>query len=256
MWTALALLAILALCWLWFWETNAIQVKTTKIETGWFGRYALISDLHVGLWKREGYVRKIVEKLNGCVGIEAVFVAGDWIFHPGRKQLETLFSPLKNLRVPIYGTLGNHDWGRPGPNLGVLLKKRLEENGVTVIDGKSVEVGGVVIIGVDDAWENPQGGEILRKFNENSHRIVIAHNPDSVLTFPNTPSLTLSGHTHCGQIRIPWLYKFFLPIESAYEKGYYETPNGKLYVTCGLGESDILPFRLWNRPTIDIIETY
>jgi predicted MPP superfamily phosphohydrolase len=254
-WLIAIFFIILFFCWLWFWETNAIKTRTTRIETGWEGRYILVSDLHVGMWKKEGYVRKVVTKLNAIPGVEAIFVAGDWVFHPKDEQLTTLFSPLKDLIAPVYGTLGNHDWGLPGPDLGKELGKRLAESGVTLIDGKSVQVGDVTVVGLPDAWKDLAGTSILNESSSTKKRIVIAHNPDSVLTFPNIPSLTLSGHTHCGQIRIPWLYKFFLPIESEYEKGYYETPKGKLYVTCGLGEVSI-PLRLWNRPTIDIIETF
>lgn len=255
LWALLVVSALLVLSWLWFWETNAIQVRTTRIETGWKGRYVHLADIQVGRYKRKGYLEKIVRMIGTYPEIEAVFVAGDWVYFPTERQLETLFTPLRSLRVPIYGTLGNHDWGVGKPHLREHVRLRLEENGVSVLDGKSVYHKDILVIGVPDAWNDPSGSAVLERYADAKHRIVIAHNPDSVLTFPNAPSLTLSGHTHCGQIRIPWLYKFFLPIESPYEKGYYETPKGKLYVTCGLGESDI-PLRLWNRPTIDIIETF
>jgi len=255
MWIALSMLLLGVLAWLWFWETNAIQIKSTRINAGWTGRYVHISDIQVGRWKGKQYLHKIVRMINGLRDIEAVFVAGDWVYFPKEQQLETLFDPLKELKIPIFGTLGNHDWGEGEPTLLPRVRQRLESSGVALLDGTSVMFGEVMIVGVADHWNDPSGSQVLERYADAKHRIVIAHNPDSILTFPNSPSLTLSGHTHCGQIRIPWLYKFFLPIESKYEKGYYETPNGKLYVTCGLGESDI-PLRLWNRPTIDIIETF
>ena len=203
MWTALILLAIAILCWLWFWETNAIQIKKTRIETGWSGRYIHISDIQVGRWKRKNYLHKIVRMINDIPGIEAVFVAGDWVYYPRTSQLETLFVPLQELRAPIFGTLGNHDWGRGEPELLPRVKQKLEENNVMILDGKSTMLGNIMIIGVADHWNDPKGSQVLEHYTEVKHRIVIAHNPDSILSFPNTPSLTLSGHTHCGQIRIP-----------------------------------------------------
>jgi uncharacterized protein len=252
------IIIVLALfLWIWFFETRAIIIRTTKIATGWEARYVLISDIHAGLWKRGGWVKKIIGNIQDIPNIEAVFVAGDWIFYPTQRQLRTLFTPFRELRVPVYGTFGNHDWGRPGPRFAELLKQHLQTCGVDLIDGQIRKLPhDVTLIGIDDAWENPTGSDFLHTLKESSRTLVLAHNPDSILTFSYPPDLTLVGHSHCGQIRIPWLYKFFLPLKSGYEKGYYETPHGKLYVTCGLGETDVLPFRLFNRPAIDIIETY
>ena len=67
----------------------------------------------------------------------------------------------------------------------------------------------------------------------------------------------LAGHTHGGQVRIPWLYRRVLPVEHGFDQGEqtYEGPQGRIrvYTTGGVGESG-LPLRLFNPPTIDLLE--
>ena len=72
--------------------------------------------------------------------------------------------------------------------------------------------------------------------------------------FSNT--VTFAGHTHCGQVRIPFLYKYALAsVKSGYwDNGPYDLgEKGTLVVTCGLGESG-LPIRLFNRPEIMVVD--
>jgi predicted MPP superfamily phosphohydrolase len=65
--------------------------------------------------------------------------------------------------------------------------------------------------------------------------------------------LTLVGHTHCGQIRIPWLYRAVIPTEGPFDGGWSETPAGELFITCGLGEVG-LPMRFRTPPVVEVIE--
>ncbi len=94
---------------------------------------------------------------------------------------------------------------------------------------------------------------------------MLTHNPDTVTDFTadfylKEKWVTLTGHTHCGQIRIPVLYKYAIPTEGEwYSGGYYDLGSGsngsmnKLYITCGVGEVG-LPLRLFNPPAVDILE--
>ena len=84
----------------------------------------------------------------------------------------------------------------------------------------------------------------------------MAHNPDTALEYENSiPDITICGHTHGGQIRIPFLYKQTIPCEGNFDQGLYETKYGKVFVTAGLGEVG-LPMRLGIPPTIEILELY
>jgi hypothetical protein len=106
----------------------------------------------------------------------------------------------------------------------------------------------------DNRW-NEDDTTLLNQFTEEDNIISLLHNPDSALKYTNNNAdLTLAWHTHCWQIKIPWLRKSrsIIPVSGPYLCGYYQTPNTQLYITAWLWETSI-PFRLFNRATIDII---
>jgi len=78
---------------------------------------------------------------------------------------------------------------------------------------------------------------LLQKETNLKKTIALIHNPDITIEYPvdAIPALTLAGHVHGGQIRIPWLYKKFLPSIWKFDRGYYEVPVGnsfaKLFVS-------------------------
>jgi uncharacterized protein len=66
--------------------------------------------------------------------------------------------------------------------------------------------------------------------------VVITHNPDTTRLYTNAiADVTLAGHTHCGQIRIPFLYKYLIPVkgraDEKYDCGYYKTDETQLFIT-------------------------
>ena len=110
------------------------------------------------------------------------------------------------------------------------------------------------ILGLGDNWAKEDDLSQLENYKEEDKLIVIAHNPDSTLNYTNNiPDLTVSGHTHGGQIRLPWIYKFVIPCEGPFDQGLYQTEKGQVFVTSGLGEVG-LPMRFLIPPVIDILE--
>jgi len=86
-------------------------------------------------------------------------------------------------------------------------------------------------------------------------RNMLAHTPDEFPKMPSDANLTLSGHTHGGQIRLPFVGALFTAsrYQNKYAQGYIEEKGKKLIVTRGLGES-ILPVRFNCKPEIVVIE--
>ena len=89
--------------------------------------------------------------------------------------------------------------------------------------------------------------------------MVLTHNPDSVYDAPRgAVKLLLAGHTHGGQIRLPLVYRYVLPVKGPFDRGLYPAvdwdadPEGRpaVFVTSGVGEIG-LPMRLLNPPAID-----
>ena len=96
---------------------------------------------------------------------------------------------------------------------------------------------------------------LLNQVTQDDNVIVLAHNPDALLKYSTTTAdITLAGHTHCGQIRLPFVQDFIrpfvYPIASDVDCGWYE--DKKLFITPGLGEV-MLPLRFLNPPTVDVL---
>lgn len=252
--TALALLFIYAR----FIEPQLLFVNHYKIETGFKAKYALIADIHLGIYNDESLLERTVEKINR-EEVDAVLVAGDFTYEPQFSELKILFASLGKIKVPIYAVLGNHDCERPGPDIRDELEEVLTTLGVHVISNKAVELNGVTIVGLGSLWARDNDMRLLDTYTKEDDLVVLTHNPDTVLDYlPNQyPDLTLAGHTHGGQVRIPYLYQKVIPVRGdvLWDQGLYDFRDAKVFVTSGIGEIG-LPLRFLIPPVVDIIELY
>lgn len=256
---AVVLAACLVFAWARFVEPQLILVRdTTLAGIGADTDVALISDLHLGVYKGRGFLQRLVDRLNG-LPVDAVVIAGDLTYEPhGQSQsLATLFAPLARSRHPVYAVLGNHDQQAPGPDIDRDLRAALQSHGVRIIEGRIVEHGPLRWAGLGDRWAGKDDARFLRQAATPRPTLVVAHNPDSAWELsPGDARVLLAGHTHGGQIRIPWLYRKVIPSEHGFDRGeqFADTPRGRIrvFTTAGVGEIG-LPMRLFNPPTIDVL---
>jgi len=112
---------------------------------------------------------------------------------------------------------------------------------------------------VDD---NDTGFHDLEKTFKNTGdepKILLAHSPDIVddLDKKNIPDLILSGHAHCGQIRLPVIgaLPFIIPTKhgKSMNRHLYNLENTKIFVTCGVGEVGTRA-RLFNPPEVVVLK--
>lgn len=236
-------------------ERNMVLVQETQISAPFEWKIAFISDLHLGKWKDENFLQKVIEKIEK-EQVEAVLIGGDFLYEPQNvEDLEKLFSPLQTISIPVYAVLGNHDEQKPGPNMTEELKNVLKVLGVIVIEGEQIffPTKNFTLVGLGDNWAKKDDVSVLEKFSKNDAVLVLTHNPDTTLLYPkNFKGTTLAGHTHGGQIRIPWLYKKIIPCRGNFDKGIHETQNGIVFVSSGIGEVD-LPLRFLVPPQIEIL---
>ena len=247
------------LIWIRFVEPRIIIERETNINTGFNSKIILISDIHLGQNKNEKYLARVVDKINEIDNVDYVLIAGDFTYNPKKEDIPKLFAPLKNIKYPIYAVLGNHDVEKPGPKLRDELKAYLESINVKVLNNDILTLDKFTLAGLGDRWSGEDNVKILDTLSSTTlkNTVVLVHNPQTTLDYKNSfPALTLSGHTHCGQVRIPLIYKAILPNEEKFDKGLSDVnQDSKLYITCGLGEV-IIPARFLNPPVIDILNTY
>lgn len=257
---ALLLLGCGVFTWARFIEPQIIQVEQTTLPgTGVTARVALISDIHLGVYKNRAFLERVVDRIN-ALPVDAVVIAGDLTYEPKASELQDLFAPLARLKPPAYAVLGNHDQQAPGPDIDLPLRTALRHHGVQVIEGQIItDSQGRQWAGLGDRWAGKDDPTFLRVADAITRpAIVIAHNPDSAMGLrPADAAIVLAGHTHGGQIRIPWLYRRVIPTQYDFDRGEQiaRAPAGpvRVFTTRGLGEIG-LPLRLFNPPTIDVLQ--
>ena len=270
----------------YFIEPNLLLVKNTGIESGKISnpiKIALITDIQVGNHKKEKFVQKLVQKIN-TTEPDLILLGGDLIDNEGNFDNEEVYlEPLKELvgKYPIYYILGNHEYGigsylqnhpsKHTADKSEWLITKMEELGIPLLrntlDCLEIKNKNICIFGIDDIWHSlchsREGGNPGNcfgniNFNKNIFNILLTHNPDGILYYPKDtiqPDLVLAGHTHGGQIYIPFIGPLGDPdvkLNKKYWRGlnYY---NGiPILTSVGVGESGG-KIRLFTPPTIDII---
>lgn len=256
--SALLLAVVAVLLWARFVEPAEIEVREASLGTACGVRVALVSDLHAGAYLRSGDLDRLVTRLN-ALDVDALLVAGDWTYHP-RRDLKAQFAPLASLRHRVWAVLGNHDEEKPGPPLQQPLRSALQGYNVQFIEGRRVMLGRCELAGLGDL----RAGSAQRDFAELAksrpqrppgQRVVLTHNPDAALAFPpGFAAVTLAGHTHGGQIDLPWATDRLLQrlTSGGFKRGPYTLEATQLFVTSGIGMSH-LPLRLRMPPAIDVL---
>ncbi len=239
-----------------FVERYRITVHHTEIEIGFESKLIVIADPHLGVYKNSNFLKQVVKKINQEEGVDAVLIAGDFTYEPHQNLVE-LFKPLSEIKFPTYAVLGNHDVEKPGPPLRLELKAALKTLGIDVLQNQSTQIPQrpIYLIGLGAHMANEDDVSLINSFQKEENVIVLTHNPDTTLSYQNdVADLTITGHTHGGQIRLPWIYKYAIPTQGDFDQGVYKMKSGgKLFITSGLGEV-LLPMRLGIPPVIDILE--
>lgn len=259
--------------WLCLWaaviEPRQLVVRRVEIVSEhWQGaplHIAAISDTHVGgPHVNTARMGRIVQQIN-ALRPDLVLLLGDYINGHAEEaqrspaeQQEVLggiatFAAL-NARYGVVGVIGNHDaWFNRQS-----VQTALENAGVAALWNRSIVIRTssvpVVIAGLADEWTGePDLAAALDGAPTNADTIVIAHNPDSFVDAAAGPALFLAGHTHCGQVSVPFFGRPILPIHHRSFACHRADENGKIvYVTGGIGTSGP-PVRFLNPPEITLI---
>jgi len=245
--------------WLEVTQVNLPLVSLPKAFDGY--RIVQISDIHIGGWMNRQKLERVVE-LAMAQSPDLILMTGDYVI--GRSWTSALdfaaqdfvdvITPLTQ-NFKTIGVMGNHDhWTDPIrsremlKSAGVLELKndvyRLERNGESLY-----------IAGLDDISEGEHRlEEVEAKLPYGANTILLAHEPDYAEQTAITGKflLQLSGHSHGGQVVIPFVGPPVLPRWGRrYPAGLYQLGNMYLYTNRGVGMTS--PFVRFNcRPEITV----
>jgi predicted MPP superfamily phosphohydrolase len=273
------------------WRLTVTRYRITP--PGWPAglklRCALIADLHAcDPWMSEARIRQIVARTN-ALAPDVTLLLGDYVAGKRLSRFSTQVpdtawaNALAGLRAPlgIHAVLGNHDWWhditvqrrRRGP---VPAGVALEAAGIPVYQNKAVRIEKngqpFWIAGLGDQWAFwPRGSSLppwkirlyegiddlpgtLRQVTDDAPVILMAHEPDIFPDVPARVALTVSGHTHGGQVTLAG-YAPVVPSRFGrrYVYGHVIENERHLVVSGGLGCSG-LPVRLGCPPEVVVVE--
>ncbi|MBH5319941.1 metallophosphoesterase [Paenibacillus sp. GSMTC-2017] len=256
------------------YENNAIGVTNFKLNTSKLPvgaenyRIVQLSDLQSKLFgKNQRPLLKKVEKLNPDI----IVVTGDLVDGNHYDEAASLMMMVGVAEIaPVYFIVGNHESYIPNyPE----LEKKLIDAGVIVLRNTHEEIavgeGVIRLVGVDDPIFNKKEDGDVDKIEAHldeaiegmshpeAYTILLSHRPELFDVYADyRMDLSLTGHAHGGQIRIPFVGGMFSPEQGwwpEYSEGIHKQGDSSMIISRGLGNS-VFSQRLFNRPEIVVVD--
>ncbi|MBN2730255.1 MAG: metallophosphoesterase [Bacteroidales bacterium] len=200
-----------------------------------------ISDVHLGHLRGQGFLENIIEKTNR-ENPDLIMITGD-LFDGTANLNDNIFQIMKKFNAPVYFVEGNHD-GYTGAEI---IKQKLRNNGVHVLENEIVDFGEIQIIGLN----HMSADQSTRNFHANNHKktieevlskmeidhdkpcVLMHHSPEGLkYVSANSIELYLSGHTHGGQLfPVNLIAELMFP----FNKGLHKEGESTIYVSTGVG---------------------
>lgn len=253
------LFIFLLFLWCLIVEPNTLVVTKYKVENEKLRgiRVVFAGDFHIRPYQgnRLNYVIKKINEQNPDI----ILLIGDYVnMHDTKNSFPIVKIAEKlsemNPSNKIFTVLGNHDYYKDGKK----IKKALINEKINVLENQSrfirIKDKLVCISGIEDLTTGFPNLDKALRFSI-SPTILLTHQPDIFYKVPQKVDLILAGHTHGGQVAIPFFGPFIVP--SAYgtkfAKGFFNENGRKMIVTKGIGTS-ILPIRFNCFPEIVVID--
>ncbi len=247
-------------------ETTRTRIRLPRLPQSVEGfKIAQLSDIHIGPFMTAEEIRKYV-RITNDLKPDLIVLTGDFItWDPATQQ--PVVDALARLRAPfgVLACLGNHEaWSNTEDSITMLFEQagvRVLRQARTPIPTGREELN---LIGIDYVrgrrGRTPQpatpAGRIEDLIAPDRVNILLSHNPNM---FDHAAELgidlTLSGHTHGGQVTLEFVNPQIAPsrIMTPYVAGLYAKPGAQLYVNRGIGTM-FVPIRLGAPPEIAMIE--
>ena len=207
---------------------------------------ALLSDFHYDPVFSVHPIRSCIATVN-ALHPDLIALTGDFVTAPeigelseGAAAAEPCADLLSQLKAPhgLWAVLGNHDLSSDAERVSHALTSK----GIPILTNRVVPIekdgGRFWLSGIDDVMDGaPNLDSALRGISANEATVLLAHEPDYADNVAGYPvDLQLSGHTHGGQVRLPFVPPLFMPDwGKKYVLGLYQIQNLTLYTTAGIG---------------------
>lgn len=243
---------------LWY-EPQAVKVERLPLKARSQGetvRLAQISDLHISSFN--SYFEKVCEQVSRLQP-DIILLTGDYLEE--ERNIRGILDFLKKLEAPhgVFAIQGNWEyWARvEGENLrrhfaGVGVQLLINERADLDVKGHPLS-----LLGLDYPSSTSQLAQLQQDIDPERFNLLMSHVPAFAHEkLDKKIDLVLCGHTHGGQVRIPFLPPLYLPRYSGrFVDGYYHVSQHQipLYVNRGIGTS-VFPLRFFCRPEISLFE--
>jgi predicted MPP superfamily phosphohydrolase len=253
-------------------KTDQVTLRFSNLPEAFDGfRIVQISDLHASFWVGKPYLSGVIDQVN-TLPKDLVVITGDiitgsvndfwkrWLPSAGGDYIAMAVETLSKLTSgPKLAVLGNHDQWDGKETEGRLVNELLNID-IDVLRNRSQTLtrgtDRIALAGTDDLWFTYDIDRALKDVPPEMFTIVLCHSPDvrEDIDARQKVELALCGHTHGGQVAIPYLSHHFIPINNSarYLAGLVEEPYGYTYVNRGIGTL-VFPFRIGAPPEITSI---
>ncbi len=239
-------------CWL---EVVRVEVTLARLPPAFEGfTIAQLSDLHYGAYTSRRQIARAVAAVNRAHP-DLVVLTGDYILRRG-EEYAPLAEVLAGLRAPsgVYAIMGNHDCPFDLP-----LREAFAPEHITLLLNAAVPLtrgpARCWLMGLDDLWFGiPSPRRALRRVPAEEAVIALMHEPDYAETLAHYPvDLQLSGHSHGGQVRLPFHGALIVPENSErHPAGLARVGRLQVYTNRGIGVLGF-PFRFNCRPEVTLL---
>ncbi len=241
-----------------FVKIERLDITTDKLAENQSFTILQMTDLHNKQFNKGN--QRLIDKIQS-LDPDVIVITGDLIDRK-TEDVENALSfveEIVEINPHTYFVSGNHEWGNP---LRDVLFEGLEERKVRYLDNQNtkIEFGYISfqLAGIGDPSTNHDSlDSALDGLEKNDFTVLLSHAPDvKELSYPAPIDLTLSGHTHGGQIRLPLVGAIIAPDQGLfpkYDKGLYLlNEKQQLYIDSGLGTS-LMDVRLFNQSQMTLI---
>ncbi|GAA0293818.1 hypothetical protein GGQ92_000063 [Gracilibacillus halotolerans] len=242
-------------------DVHSFDIKSTRIPKS-FDDFKILqfTDTHIGFHYTLEQFEKLVQKINS-LNADLVLFTGDLLDDPSNHSvnLDHLVAALSRITATTgkYWVYGNHDHGGYGTDI---VKDIFDKSGFSLLKNESVLIpldnDYIQLAGLDDAMlGKPDLSTTLLSESDGLFTLLMVHEPDIADFTKQYPiDVQLSGHSHGGQIQIPFYGYIYTPylaekyVEGAYQLGEYPL---QLFVSRGIGTTR-LPYRFLCKPEISL----